>query len=1227
MRWIAILCVGLSSVTASAQTRVQFTDWRLEAAVEAALGTANPTTEDMRRLTALEAEDQEIVSMGGLEYAVNLATLKLPYNQIRDLTPLVALAKLETLDLRGNLISQVPSLSGMKSLFSANLKFNHIQKAGGFSGLPRLFDLNLAYNEIASLSDLSNLPGLDSLFVYGNSLTSLPAFSGMKALAYLYFSDNQVRDLTPLSNVKTLVEIDMSRNQVSDLGPLSGLTSLDRLWISGNPIHDVTPLVSLPALHGLYLDDVVLTDYSPLGRMIRLQELSLQGNRLTRISFLEPLTALEDLALANNSLSDITVLAALGKLSRLDLTSNGIGDLTALTNLKQLRYVVLLSNPLSAEAYNTQLCTIKVNNPGMLLYYDSRLVRPTAVAASDGSCIDGVDITWKAVLPDCPCCGAPYYRVFRAGTVNGPKNAVSTWQTATSFRDTTAVPGVTCHYWVATASDKSGTNQTDFSDPDAGFRGLAIVHVDDDHSGDPGPRNPALSDPQEDGSPEHPFDALQKAIARMGEGATAVVHPGLYREALCIRGRSIKLTGLSSPDSSPNHAILVGNGADPVVSFEGCPDPGVRMNGFVLTGGGGPDGSAVVARDSTLVISNCLLVGNFTQAPQRGAVFCLRGHPTFLNCTVYGNGGAGVVCSDSSAVIRNCILGSNAGTEIGVLSGLGPAVTYSCVQGGWPGQGNTAVDPLFLDPVGPDGILGTGADNLRLRLESPCIDAGSSPLPVDAWDDLDGTPRLHDGVIDMGAYEYAGKTWYVDGVVGSDGADGLSRQSALRTIQRALVLASAKDIIRVYPGKYTGACSFLGKAVLVQGVAEEGGIPVLEGAAPACVHFENGEGRSSVLANCVIRNSPTAILLRDSSPTLRNLTITQNGEGIRAEGACDPCIASCIFWRNDGDDIQSCAAQYSWSEDALQAEPCAGRTAYWPWDEGTGPTAYDTVAGRAAALVGCTWLTGKLGKGISLDGLDDYVALPSNDPVWLPRRDLTIALWVFPERFPGQAQEVIFDLDYAVSGAANLQGMALVRDEGTGGLTFKVAPSGGGDGVVTAKTAVIPRKAWSHIVVTRDQSHLVLYVNGQAAATRDCTASAISYTSTANDDQVCLGNLSGASGASACRYRGGIDEVMFFERALTLEEVNQLFIAGVVPAGTPADPLFADPQGDDYHLRSEAGRYAVDRQTWVRDDSTSPCLDGGDPHADYRDEPAPNGARVDMGAYGGTAFASQSPAQ
>jgi len=77
------------------------------------------------------------------------------------------------------------------------------------------------------------------------------------------------------------------------------------------------------------------------------------------------------------------------------------------------------------------------------------------------------------------------------------------------------------------------------------------------------------------------------------------------------------------------------------------------------------------------------------------------------------------------------------------------------------------------------------------------------------------------------------------------------------------------------------------------------------------------------------------------------------------------------------------------------------------------------------------------------------------------------------------------------------------------------------------------------------------------------------------------------------------------------------------PGNLDIDPRFADPEGGDYHLQSKTGRYWPQYDVWILDEAFSPCIDGGDPNAAYHSEPMPNGGRVNMGAYGGTAYASK----
>jgi len=125
---------------------------------------------------------------------------------------------------------------------------------------------------------------------------------------------------------------------------------------------------------------------------------------------------------------------------------------------------------------------------------------------------------------------------------------------------------------------------------------------------------------------------------------------------------------------------------------------------------------------------------------------------------------------------------------------------------------------------------------------------------------------------------------------------------------------------------------------------------------------------------------------------------------------------------------------------------------------------------------------------------------------------------------------------------------------------------------------------------------------------------------------------------------GGVDESAQIDVNDSVALVNYCCVQGWTGAlngigNFDADPCFAEPgywndnstpadasddfwTDGDYHLKSKAGRWDPNENDWVCDDTTSPCIDGGDPNSDWTAEPWPNGKRVNMGAYGGTSQAS-----
>jgi hypothetical protein len=71
------------------------------------------------------------------------------------------------------------------------------------------------------------------------------------------------------------------------------------------------------------------------------------------------------------------------------------------------------------------------------------------------------------------------------------------------------------------------------------------------------------------------------------------------------------------------------------------------------------------------------------------------------------------------------------------------------------------------------------------------------------------------------------------------------------------------------------------------------------------------------------------------------------------------------------------------------------------------------------------------------------------------------------------------------------------------------------------------------------------------------------------------------------------------------------------------NPLFQNVAAGDFHLKSQAGRYMDSIQGFTNDTVTSWAIDAGNPFSSFTNEPATNGNRVNIGAYGNTEYASK----
>jgi parallel beta-helix repeat protein len=355
------------------------------------------------------------------------------------------------------------------------------------------------------------------------------------------------------------------------------------------------------------------------------------------------------------------------------------------------------------------------------------------------------------------------------------------------------------------------------------------------------------------------------------------------------------------------------------------------------------DGGGMYNRDGCYpLLINCIIAGNSAKGGQGGGIYSrnlkINSRIILTNCTLTGNSaprGNAFACDSlehrypSRFQLTNCILwdGYN---QIWNQDNSPIKITYSDVQGGWADAGNIDVNPLFIDADGADDIFGTDDDNLRLLPESPCIDAGdNSALPESVRTDLDGNPRIINGIVDMGAYEFRSLfNWYVNAADGDDNNDGSTLEAAFATIQKGIDSAKDSDTVLVYPGVYTEEIVFLGKAITIQGVATTDGVPVLQNPDDFAVSLYYGEGPDSILKNFVIKDSFMAIFIAGSSPTITNVTIVNNKYGIEAYAGADPNISNCIFWNNTISDLFQCEARYSCTKPGFEGQ---GNIHPYPW--------------------------------------------------------------------------------------------------------------------------------------------------------------------------------------------------------------------------------------------------------------------------------------------------------
>ena len=167
--------------------------------------------------------------------------------------------------------------------------------------------------------------------------------------------------------------------------------------------------------------------------------------------------------------------------------------------------------------------------------------------------------------------------------------------------------------------------------------------------------------------------------------------------------------------------------------------------------GYGGSGFAIMGNNTAAgIIQNCTFADHITISSGMGGSGGAGGSGSYPGSP--GNQGSGftsenVIYSDAMQMISS-IVWDNAVTSIVVFNGVG----YSCIQGGYPGTGNIALNPYFASSTAGDYFLSQIAAGQTIQ--SSCVDAGDPASELIA-----GTTRtdsvFDEGILDMGYHYFA----------------------------------------------------------------------------------------------------------------------------------------------------------------------------------------------------------------------------------------------------------------------------------------------------------------------------------------------------------------------------------------------------------------------------------------------------------------------------------------